>query len=259
MRTLCLFIDESGDANPKVAHSEVYILAGCMTDDYGRNRLKIEADQIKFKFWSRTDIVLHSREVGRKEGDFKLFKDVKIYNEFKKDLFNFLNKSSYQMFFVLVDKKKALTKNWNDRKVFEETASVMVRNFILSLIAQGNVKGRLVIESATSLKDFYFHKAASYFLSAGIPELNIAFNQVQGVLTEISFVTKKNHDIEEQISDLLAYGAKLKFLGKKQTAMNEYEKGIVKIISAKIFKMDPNTGARKKKYYSEIDSFKALP
>lgn len=259
MRTLCLFIDESGDANPKVAHSEVYILAGCMTDDYGRDRLKIEADQIKFKFWSRTNIIFHSREVGRKEGDFKVLKDQRIYNEFKKDLFNFLNKNSYQMLFVLTDKKKALTKNWNDRKVFEETASIMVRNFILSLIAQGNVRGRLVIESATSLKDFYFHKAASYFLSHGMPELNITFNQVQEVLTEISFVTKKNHDIEEQISDLLAYAAKLKFLGRKQTAMNEYEKRVVKTMSVKMFKMDPNTGARKKKYYSEIDSFKVVP
>lgn len=259
MRTLCLFIDESGDANPKVSFSQVYILAGCMTDAIGTERLKTESDQIKFKFWSQTKIILHSRELGRKEGDFKVLKDVKKYNEFKKDLFNFLNKGSYQMFFVLADKKKALYKSWDDRKVYEETSRIIVRNFILSLIAQGNVKGRLVIESATSLKDFYFHKAASYFLSHGIPEVSITFRQVQEVLTEISFVTKKNHDIEEQISDLLAYGAKLKFLGKKQTTMNEYEKRIVKVTTAKIFKMDPNTGARKKKYYSAIDSFKTIP
>lgn len=259
MRTLCLFIDESGDANPKVLNSSVYILAGCMADDYGRDRLKIDADQIKFKFWSRTDIVLHSREIGRKEGDFKNFKDSKTYTEFKKDIFNFLIKSPYQMFFVLVDKKKALSSNWNDRKVYEETARIIVKNFILSLIAQGNVKGRLVVESATSLKDFYFHKAASGFLSHGIPELNISFEQVQEVLTEISFVTKKNHDIEEQISDLLAYGAKLKFSGKKQANMSDYEKKIVKIMQSKSFKMDPNTGSKKKKYHSEIDSFKMVP
>ena len=259
MKSLCLFIDESGDANPKVTKSKVYILAGCMTDDYGRTKLKVEADQIKFKFWSRTDIVFHSREIGRKEGDFKILKDAKIYTEFKKDIFNFLQNNSYQTFFVLVDKQKATKSNWNNRKAYEETARIMVRNFILALIAQGNVKGRLVIESATSLKDFYFHKAASYFLSHGISDLNISFKDVQNVLTEISFVTKKNHDIEEQISDLLAYGARLKFEGKKESTMNEYEKKIVKIMKAKAFKMDPNTGARKKKYYSSIDSFKIMP
>jgi len=259
MRTLCLFIDESGDANPRVSRSEVYILAGCMTDEYSREKLKIESDQIKFKFWSRTDIVFHSREIGQKEGNFKILKDLKVYKEFKKDLFNFLNKNFYQMFFVLVDKKKALSRNWNDRKVYTETSSAIVRNFVLSLVAQGNAKGRLVVEAATSLKDFYFHKAASYFLSAGLPEVGISYQAVQDVLTEIFFVTKKNHDIEEQISDLLAFGAKLKFLGKKQTSMNEYEKRLIKVVSAKIFKMDPNTGVKKKKYYSEINSFKILP
>jgi len=259
MRTLSLFIDESGDPNPRVPRSEVYILAGCMTDEYSREKLKIGSDQIKFKFWSRTNIIFHSREIGRKEGDFKILKDPKVYKEFKKDLFNFLNKNSYQMFFVLVDKKKALSRNWNDRKVYTETSFAIIRNFILSLVAQGNAKGRLVVEAATSLKDFYFHKAASYFLSAGLPEVGISYQTVQDVLTEISFVTKKNHDIEEQISDLLAFGAKLKFLGKKHTYMDEYEKKLVKVVSAKIFKMDPNTGAKKKKYYSKIDSFKILP
>ncbi|MEK7516987.1 MAG: DUF3800 domain-containing protein [Patescibacteria group bacterium] len=74
MRNLCLFIDESGIANPKVTNSEVYILAGCMVDDYAREKLKIEADQIKFKYWTKTNIVFHSKEIGRKEGDFKIFK-----------------------------------------------------------------------------------------------------------------------------------------------------------------------------------------
>lgn len=259
MRTLSLFIDESGEANPKVRSSEVYTLSGCMVDDYARERLKIEANQIKFKFWSKVNIVLHSREIGRKEGDFKIFKDRKVFDEFQKDLFNFLAKNNFQMFFVLVDKSKALKANWNDRKVYEDTAFIIIRNFILSLLAQDNTKGRVVVESATSLKDFYFHRAASHFLSRGMPELGVSYNQVQDVLTEISFVTKKNHDIEEQIADLLAYGAKLKFKGKKNAVMNNYEKGVTKILNSKIFKMDPNTGARKKKYYSEINSFKEIP
>lgn len=259
MKTLCLFIDETGDANPKVKYSEVYILSGCMIDDLARERIKIEADQIKFKYWSKIDVVLHSREIGRKEGSFKIFKERKVFDEFQADLFNFMQKNNFQLFFVSVDKDKALKANWSDRKVYEDTAFIMIKNFVLSLLAQDNMKGRIVVESATSLKDFYFHKAASHFLSRGIPELGVTYKQVQDVLTEISFVTKKNHDIEEQIADLLAYAAKLKFKGKKQMDMSSYEKGITKIVNAKIFKMHPETGERKKKYYSQIDSFKIIP
>ncbi|MCL4352907.1 DUF3800 domain-containing protein [Patescibacteria group bacterium] len=259
MRCLCLFLDESGIANPKVTSSETYILAGCMVDDYAREKLKIEADRIKFKYWSKTDIVFHSKEIGRKEGVFKIFKEKKLFDAFQQDLFDFLSKNSFQMFFVLIDKQDALKKNWNDKKIYAETSAVMVKNFILSLLAQDNVKGRLVVESASAEKDFYFHKAVGHFLSNGIPHLNVPFNEVQDVLTEISFVSKKNHDIEEQISDLSAYAAKLKFKKTKITSMTAYEKMITKILNRKIFKMDPNTGTRKKKYYSEIDSFKIMP
>lgn len=259
MKNLSLFIDESGIANPKVTNSEVYILSGCMVDDYSREKLKIEAGQIKFKYWTGKNIVFHSKEIGRKEGDFKIFKDKKVFDHFQQDLFNFLSHNSYQLFFVLVDKKKALKQNWNDKKVYQETSTLMVGNFTLSLLAQDNAKGRLVVESASAAKDFYFHKAAGYFLSNGFPKLGVSFKQVQDVLTEISFVSKKNHDIEGQIADLLAYAAKLKFKGKKQINMSSYDKGISKIMNTKIFKMHPETGEKKKKYYSQIDSFKIIP
>lgn len=259
MKNLCLFIDESGIVNPKVINSEAYILSGCMVDDYSRKKLKIEADQIKFKYWNKTSIVFHSKEIGRKEGVFKIFKDRKIFDAFQQDLFNFLSKNSFQIFFVLIDKKKTLKQNWNDKKIYSETSIIMVENFILSLLAQENVRGRLMVESASAEKDFYFHKAVGHFLSNGMPQLKVSVKQAQDVLTEISFVTKKNHDIEEQISDLLAYAAKLKFKGRKTNGMNNYEKGITKILNSHLFKMNPNTGEKKKKYYSQIDSFKIIP
>jgi hypothetical protein len=92
-----------------------------------------------------------------------------------------------------------------------------------------------------------------------LPELKITYSDVQEVLTEISFVTKKNFDIEEQIADLLAYGAKLKFSNKPTKVLSDYDKGILKIINQKLFWVHPKTGERKKKFYSQIASFKILP
>ncbi len=259
MKLLNLFIDESGIPNPKVPQSETYILSGCVVRDDFRKELKIKADQIKFKYWSRTDVIFHSKEIARKEGDFKILKEKSVKDNFFHDLFNFLNTNTYYMFFVVVDKSKAVTSNWNDNKVYIETASLMIKNFILSLLAQGDIKGRLVIEAATSLKDFSFHKMASHFLSRGIEEISVPYNQIQDVLTEISFVTKKNQDIEEQMADLLAYGAKLKFLKKKLEDLNDYQKNILNVMNKKLFKMHPETGDKKKKYYSLINSFKIIP
>lgn len=258
MNLLNLFVDESGYANPKQQESPCYILCGCAINDLCRSQLKIKADQIKFKYWSRTNVIFHSREIGRKFGDFKILKDEKVYKDFVKDLFNFLNTGVFQIFIVVVDKKKAIKRNWNERKVYKETANCMVNNFILSLLAK-ECRGRLVIESATAEKDFMYHKSAGHYLSNGIKDLEIDYEQVQSYLTEIAFVTKKNHDIEEQIADLLAYGAKLKYLNLKENELTEYDKKILKVLNNKLFAMHPDTGNKKKKFYSKIESFKIIP
>jgi len=259
MRLVSLFVDESGNANPQVKASPCYILCGCLVKAESRDNLRIKADQIKFKYWGRTDILLHSREISRKEGDFSVLKDPKIFRSFKKDLFHLLSTGGYQVFIVLTDKNLAKKRNWNELKVYNESANEMVRNFVLSLLAIPKCRGRLVIESATGQKDFTFHKAVSHYLANGIPETKTSFGEVQGHLTEITFVTKKNHDIEEQIADLLAYAAKLKFLKKKPDDMDDYEKRILDVLESKLFTINPKTGEKKKKYHSRIESFKILP
>jgi len=73
-----------------------------------RKQLKIKADQIKFKYWDKTSIIFHSREIGRKEGDFHILKDNKINKDFSRDLIRFLHQGNFQLFGVLVDKTKCL-------------------------------------------------------------------------------------------------------------------------------------------------------
>lgn len=257
MKYLNLFIDESGQSNPKAPNSGVYILSGCMIDSQAREELKIHADQIKFKYWDKTNIIFHSREIGRKEGNFTILKDPKIQTSFELNLFQLLNAENYRMFFVTVDLAKAKKKNWSEEKVYQETSRLMVKNYILALLTAGNCRGRIIIESATSKKDFYFHKALSYYLSGGLQEVKISFQVVQNLLTEISFVTKKNHDIEEQIADLLAYGARLKFEGKQGTT--SYDRRLLKTVKSKLFVTNSNAGAKKKKFYAIIETFKVLP
>ena len=74
MKEYFLFIDESGSPDPKNRQSDIYIFCGCSIPKYKREELKIWADRIKFKYWGKTNIVFHSREIGRNEGDFSIFK-----------------------------------------------------------------------------------------------------------------------------------------------------------------------------------------
>jgi hypothetical protein len=254
-----LFIDELGVASVKDVQSEVYILAGCSVNEADRHEIKTWADHIKFKYWGRTDIVLHSREVWRKENDFGVLKNKKIFSEFLDDMERFLSCSKFKMFFVLVDKQKAREAGWNDKKIYQETAYFIVKNFLLTLLSSDST-GKVIIESSTAEKDFYFHKALGFFLAEGIAELRVGYKKIQETVTSISFVTKKNHDIEEQIADFFAYAAKCKYLKKRKKPLKEgeYEQMILKLLEKKLFKIPVGAGVGKMKYFKEMDSFLTL-
>jgi len=251
-----LFIDESGTASLKDKGSVLYILAGCSIEEGDRNEVKIKADQIKYKYWGRTDIIFHSREIGRRQNNFKIFKDKKLYDNFLKDIKGFLLDAKFKMFFIILDKKKLRKLSWNQVKIYKETSKLMIHNFLLALLAIDS-RGKIIVESATSEKDFHFHRALGIFLSEGIKNPKIDFSLVQEKITSISFVSKKNHDIEEQIADLLAYGAKCKYLKNKLN--RKYESLVVNILERKIFKIPKNANVGKMQYLKEINPFYVIP
>ncbi len=229
-----------------------------MVSAKSKEQLKIKADQIKFKYWGKTNAIFHSREIGRKSGEFDILKKEETDKSFTKDLIRFLHQGDFQLFSVLVDKTK-MPKNWNEKTIYKKTTDLIIRNFIFALLAKKSCRGRLIVESATAEKDFYYHKAVGHYLARGFSKLNINYKEVQEVLTEISFVTKKNFDIEEQIADILAYGLKIKYEKKSKDQATEYEQKLIQVINKKLFNIHPKTGNKKKKLYSQIESFKIIP
>jgi hypothetical protein len=63
-----LFIDESGESFPgRYKESPFFIVSGCSINQDKRELASKELDQIKFKYWDKTNIVLISFEIGRIE------------------------------------------------------------------------------------------------------------------------------------------------------------------------------------------------
>jgi hypothetical protein len=256
-----LFIDETGTASPKDLNSSYYILAGCAIKETERNKLKIWSDRVKYKYWNNTDIVFHSREIGRKENDFIILGKHSIYTKFLTDLEDLLSKRDFHMFFVLVDKAQAKKFNWNDIKIYKETSQRIIEQFLLFLMSQ-KARGKIVVEAATAQKDFYFHRALNAYLAGGISSLAITHKQVKETLTSISFVTKQNYDIEEQVADLFAYAARCyyyKNVLKKPHRNGLYEDMMLRLFKQKMITKPKVTGSRKPKYLKNLNGFVTLP
>lgn len=218
---------------------------------------------LEFKYWGKTNVVFHSRDLGKNENDFTLFKRNKNKrDEFLKDLINWLKSCNIYVFVIAVDKDLSKSKGWNEIKVIKETARKLFYHFIVWLLARGESQGRIHVESATSEKDKYYLNEFSYFLSPGCKELSVDYKIIQDILTSISFVTKRNHDIEEQISDLFAYAARCKFmrLTKKKTfKIGTYEDRIVKVLESKLFQKPPIAKEKKMKLYETIEPLYIVP
>ncbi len=255
-----LFIDELGTPSPKDVFSDVYILSGCSVKKGESHDMKILADQIKFKYWGRTDIVFHSREIGKKENDFAIFKDKpEKFTEFINDLKNFLLTSNFKLFFVIVDKDKARKAGWEVMKIYKDTTAFLIRNFLLVLFIN-DLRGEIVIELGSAQKDITFIKAFSYFVGAGIPEAGIDISTAQRMFTAMSFVTKKNHDIEEQIADMFAHAAKIRYQGGiKGGKLGDFENMILSLLNSKLFFVPENPTRDRKKLYKLVEPFLCIP
>ena len=256
-----LFIDETGTASPKDTKSDYYILSGCAVKETERQKLKISAEHVKYKYWNNTDIVFHSREIGRKENDFSILDRHATFTKFLTDLEDTLDKRDFHMFFVLVDKAKAKALNWNDIKIYKETSNAIVEQFLMFLMSQ-KARGKVVVEAATAQKDFYFHRALNGYLAGGIPALNITHKHVKETLTSISFVTKQNFDIEEQIADLFAYAARCHYYKnviKKAHRNGLYEEMLLRLFKKKMISRPKITSSRKPKYLKRLNGFVTLP
>ena len=263
MKYFELFIDELGNHNPIDKKSGLYILSGCAVSKEGKIDLTVKADQIKFKYWGHTNIVFHSRDIGRRKGPFNILKNKKLYTEFINDIFVYLKEAKITSFIIVCDKKIIRRLGWNSTKVIIETARQLLINYTVWLLGKTNSKGKIIIESATAEKDRYYLNEFSNILSPNNSNLlGIEHKKIKMILTSIAFVTKQNYDIEEQIADIFAYAASCKYLRSikvKSFKTGSYEDKIIRILDNKLFRMPTKAGDKKMKFYKEIESFCLVP
>ena len=265
MRYYDLFIDESGNVNPVDKKTDAYVLCGCAVEKDQRIELKTRADQIKYKYWGRTNITFHSRDIGKRSGQFDIFqnkKQLQLYKEFLQDVFAFLKEGNYTIFVVVCDKSLARKFGWNSIKVTKSTARVLFYHYIVWLLGLKNDKGKITVESATAEKDRYYLNEFSYFLSPGCRELSVEYTRVRSVLTSLSFVTKHNSDIEEEIADLYAYAASCRYYrqsGKDTYKTGTYEDHMIRALEKKLFTKPRFAKENKMKFYEAIEPFCVVP
>lgn len=264
MKTSHLYIDELGSPNPHSPGHKYFVMTACVVGDSLRREARLYADRIKFKYWGRqpdyTDINFHSMEIGRRSGPFSILKNQdSLYEDFINDLFRLLKPGGMNLFVNVTDLAKAKDKNWDTKAVLKASTDHTIKSFVCYLLgSQSN--GKVVIESATDEQNAYFLRAFSFYLSPYAIKA-VDYKDVQRLLTSLSFVTKRNKDIEEQVADLFAYAARCLYERDYCGVIfnpASYESRIVTILEAQLFKTPVGANASRKKFYNMIEPYKIL-
>ncbi len=229
-----LFLDENGHYDPK-HYSQNYTVTGIICRDYQSEQLKKEADQIRYKYWNDTSVVFHSKEIGRKTGDFAILKNPLVKKEFTRDLNIFLNKPTHKVIAVSLDKNNAVANGMSATDILRETWKNVFDIFI-EFLATNKFAGQIIIESSGS-QDIELYKLYTGYLIRGYPSKAINPQNIKSMLTSISFASKHNQDTEAQIADLYAYIATQTFLekeGKIAITTGSYEEKMSNILKSKV-------------------------
>jgi hypothetical protein len=151
-----LFVDETGLISGDCGF---YILVGCVIRGKRREDLKVLAGQIKYKYWGDDSIVLHSQEIGKCMGAFKILRDEGVREEFYTDLFTLLKLAPVILFPVVLDKKRISERNWGRKRKLKTVCRSVFNNFILLTMATRGCIGKITIESSSLNKDHYYLEA----------------------------------------------------------------------------------------------------
>lgn len=256
MKKYCIFIDESGMSNPKMYKVSPYFsLCGLVLNEYSRDKIKKDLDLLKIKYFKK-NIILHSSELRR------MLKTRENIESFANDLGKILKKHSFFLLFVVIENEKAMQYSWNSVAIYRKTYREIIGNLIKFLIAKDSM-GTVSSEASNVSQDIALYQSLFHYIANGIPKLGIKPSDVKGHLTAVSFVTKANNDIEEQLADLLAYMGKVSIEIKKGTRkevdLDPIEKLLYGIINRNLFGKNKATKPAKIKLYNSINSFSILP
>jgi hypothetical protein len=238
-----LYIDESGKSyfrkiDPSRPH---FAIAGVVTkDDQDARKIRELADQIKYKYWDRTDIILHTTDLLHLDKIFWRF-NPKAKNpaklpieDFYADLVKLIITMDFYLALVCINKSKflALPENAVLALAVKEVESSPIKvpsydprliriiaaekNLVkshthkmlimyLHLLMRENARGRIVVEATGDPQDLHIFSAYNTLLSFGYAPFNMKGEDIRKYFTSISFATKNNHDTEIQLADMAAY------------------------------------------------------
>ncbi len=253
-----LFTDESGKntlTNLNV-DNPYYCVSGALIHDTSSLFIQRRADQIKFKYWGRTDVTFHAFDYRHRLNEFSIFNgkpDLLI--SFQRDFLDFIRSANFKVIWVCIDKAQYIQNNapiahaiknkykkqviTYQKKLNEKIFFELWEIYLCYLTTKQKSTGTIVVEASDERQDIDILSSYNKIMSHGVSNLGLSNIDVRNKLTSISFVTKQNWDAGTEFADFASYFLTLDHRinsGLKTTGMTQFDTDVINILKTKDFK-----------------------
>lgn len=203
-----LFVDESGDhglSNVDPAFP-IFTLCGIIFSQENYEAFRLALNGLKLKYWNDINTILHSRDIRKCEGPFKILFDKQIKENFYFDFNKIVEEQDYTILTSSID-KIAYTKKYGylSDDVYEISLSFLMERAIY-IVEKGQEQAselQIILERRGSKEDKRLEEHFQKLMSRGT--FYVSKNRFAKYNPDISFSFKKDNINGLQLADLIAY------------------------------------------------------
>lgn len=207
MKNYYLFLDESGHHGLKTINQEfpILLLCGCIIEkEYYEKVFIPNLNELKQRFFKRTDIILHSRDIRKWQNEFKTLGDPKIRSEFYNDLDKLISQTDFTVISSAVLKDK-LIKQYGPQanNPYDLSLTFILERTVFLTDRFDCDKVKVIAEARGKNEDAKLHDQYQIIISNATQFVNS--EKLIKRFTDIDFKKKKENVGGTQLCDLVAY------------------------------------------------------
>ena len=207
MKNYYLFLDESGHHGLKTINQEfpILLLCGCVIEkEYYEKVFTRKINDLKKKFFKKTDVILHSRDIRKWQNDFKLLGDPKIRSEFYSNLDKLISQTEFTVIASAVLKNKLIEQYGPQaNNPYDLSLTFILERTVFLTDRFDCSKVEVIAEARGKNEDAKLHNQYQIIISNGTQY--VKSERFVKRLTDIDFRKKEENIAGTQLCDLVAY------------------------------------------------------
>lgn len=224
-----MFVDETGDHSLEKIDPQypIFSLNGVIFEkDYYYNEVTEKFHKFKIKYFGTKDIILHSYDIKKQNGVFKILTEKSLRENFFEDLNNLVKEIHYKIISIniLKDKFKQQKSPTLSSNPYTVSLNFLIERFVMHLDSIKDI-GCINIESRADFNDKKLYSSYMHYFYNGTSQIEA--KRIQSKIINFAFYSKKININGLQLTDLVSSCLAQKALGRKNRVYSLIEDKIL--------------------------------